>query len=78
VSKVERVGEEMVLNQTLGLGEPPVAHLGEDGALAGDAVGEDDVEGGEPVGGDEEQSVAEVEDLADLARGEEGVGQAVD
>jgi peptidoglycan/LPS O-acetylase OafA/YrhL len=32
-----------------GLGEPPQAHLREDGALARDAVGQDDIEGGEPV-----------------------------
>jgi hypothetical protein len=61
-----------------GLREPPVAHLGEDGALARDAVGQDDVEGREPVRGDEQEGVAEIEDLADFSRGDAGEGQTVD
>ena len=36
-------------------------------AFARNAVGHDDVEGGDAVGGDEQQTVAEIENLADLA-----------
>jgi len=46
----------VVGNDVGGLGEPPVAQLGEDDAFTGDAVGEDDIEGGEAVGGDDEQA----------------------
>ncbi len=72
------VGEEVVADDAAGLGEPPVADLGEDGALAGDAVGQDHVERGEAVGGGEEEGVAEVEDFTDLAGGDAGERQVID
>ena len=49
------------------LREPEMRNLREHLALARNAVGHDDVEGGNAVAGDEQQAVAEVEYLADLA-----------
>jgi hypothetical protein len=72
------VGQEVVGHEVLGAGKPVEGDLGEDDALAGDAVGQHDVEGGEAVGGDEQQGVAQVEDLPDLARADWGVGQVFD
>ena len=37
-----------------------------------DRIGQDDIESGEPIGGNEEQSVAEVEDFPDFAGTEFG------
>ena len=42
-------------------------NLREHFAFARDAVGHDDVEGGDAVAGDEQKTVAEVEDFADFA-----------
>src|SRR5690606_32230275 len=59
-------------------GEPPEADLVENDALARDPVRQNDVEGRQPVGGDQQQRVAEVEYLADLAGGEMGKRESVD
>ncbi len=60
--------------------EPEGGHLGEDGALVRDAVGQDRVEGGDAVGRDhQEAAVAEVVGVAHLAAveevGEVGLGE---
>ena len=48
--------------------ETPVSTL----PLSGIGLGMDDVVGGDPVRGDDQQLVAEVVDLTDLAGGEQG------
>ena len=52
--------------------EPEDRQPGEHLALVGDRRRVDDVVGRDPVGGDHEQLVAQVVDLPDLARGEQG------
>ena len=68
----------MIRHPGFGLVEPEMGNLREHLALARDAVGHDAVEGRNAVSGDEEQRVAEVEDLPDLAGGDAREGQAVD
>ena len=61
------VREEVIGLEGFRLCEPEVGDLGQHFAFARDAVGHDDVKGGDAVGGDEEQAVAQVEDLAHFA-----------
>ncbi len=72
------VGQKMVDDEALRLRKPPQAHLREQDALARNAVGQDHVEGGKAVSGGEQERVAEIEKLADLAGANAGVGQVVD
>ena len=72
------IGQQVIGDQGARAGKPPQADLVENDALAGDAVRQDDVESGEPIAGDKEQSVAQVEDLADLTRREVRKRQAGD
>jgi hypothetical protein len=58
----------MVVDHARSLGEPPVAHLRENRALARNAVGQNHIEGRKPVRRDEQEGIAEIEDLADFAR----------
>ncbi len=52
--------------------EPEDGEGGENLALVRDRVRMDDVVGRDAVGGDEQQRVAEIVDLTDLASGDEG------
>ena len=47
--------------------EPEMRDLREHFAFARNAVGHDDVEGGDAVAGDEQKTVAEVKEFADVA-----------
>ena len=47
--------------------EPEGAQAGQDAPLVGDAVGHDPVERTDAIGGDQEQPIAQVVDVADLA-----------
>ena len=64
------VGHEVVREDFADEVEPTQGDAGEKLALAGHAVGHDDIEGREAVGRDDEEVVAEIEDLAHLAGGD--------
>jgi hypothetical protein len=53
------------------LREPEVRELGQDFSLVGHAGLENDVESGDPVACDEEEGVADVVEIADLAAARE-------
>ena len=59
--------DEVVGADEGGVVEPELRELGQDLPLVRDERGQDEVEGRDPVRGDDEQLVAEIEDVADLA-----------
>ncbi len=60
-------GDQMVGNDVFHLTEPECGNTGEHISLAGYSFVHDDVEGGYAVGGDDEEFIAQVIDVADLA-----------
>jgi hypothetical protein len=77
VGQVVRVGREQVVGNDAGrLDEPEAREAGQDAALVRDRRREHDVEGGQPVAGDEQEAVLpDREQVADLARADEGVSE---
>ena len=68
--------EEVVRNEPCRLAEPEPGEAGQHPALVGDGRGQHHVERGEPVGGDEQQpSVSEAIEVADLARPDESASE---
>src|SRR5262245_34163648 len=61
------MGDEMVGLKGFGLSEPKIGNLSEHFAFARDAVGHDAIEGRDAVGRDEQKSIIEVKNFADLA-----------
>ena len=65
--RIVGAGQQMVRHERGKLIEPEIRNLGEHLALTRDAVGHDDIKRRDAVAGDQQQPVAEVENLADLA-----------
>ncbi len=61
------MGNEVVRLKRLRLAEPEIGNLGQHLALARNAIGHDHVKGRNPVRRHEQQTVAEVKNLAHLA-----------
>ena len=60
-------GDHVMRNDVRELLEPEKRKLRQHAALIGNRRGENDVEGREPVGGDDQQAIAELVDVANLA-----------
>jgi hypothetical protein len=67
LGKAVDVGFQQVVLDVGEPAEPEVGELGQDLPLVGNARREDDVEGRDPVAGDEQDGVAQIIELADLA-----------